>query len=130
VYIPIQKILKADDFTNKELDAMQRDDAWSMYQEKSSEIEKAGDRPLNRFATKKGQSKMLPISPDSTKRKKQLLGSTKVLRHGDGDKPLSVIKQPNAALYVHCHGNSQVVGLRPLKLKPDTVQNSSELLSI
>jgi hypothetical protein len=42
-----------------------------------------------------------------------------VLRHGDGDKPLQVITEgKNAVVYVHCHGNSQVVGLRPKKLSP------------
>jgi len=42
-----------------------------------------------------------------------------MLRHGDGNKPLNVITQgKNAVIYVHCHGNSEVVGLRPKKLNP------------
>jgi hypothetical protein len=154
VYIPIEKIHQAADFTEQELDGMDRAEAWNMFRKKEEEIEEWGDRLLKRFEDKKGQYKNVDVEPEPEraggtrlgpttpaaasrtpyerpksgphaarpKRKRQqrqILGSTKVLRHGDGVKPLQVITEGNhAVIYVHCHGNSQFVGLRPKKLRP------------
>jgi hypothetical protein len=118
VYILIEKVDDPNRFTKKELDGLDRAEAWNLFQTKEQEIEEWGDRLLRRFEKKEGQS-ITVFKKDRIKKKTLIFGSTKVLRHGDGAKPLEVIKEGrNAVIYVHCHGNSEVVGLRPKKLTP------------
>jgi hypothetical protein len=77
-------------------------EAWNMYRPRQSEIKRAGEHLLARFARKSGGCK------------------SKIQWAGTNRQPLREIRSNRlpAVLYVHCHGNSEVVGFRPLKLTP------------
>ena len=115
--------LGAREFAEAELDGLDRSEAWKMFQKKQSEIERSGKLLVRRFRTRPGQVQRVKEQTESgdTRKIRKFFGQ-KVLRHGDGDKPLEVIRKEQSInscfLYVHCHGNSEVVGLRPSKLKP------------
>jgi hypothetical protein len=123
VYIPIEKRKSRQEFTEAELDGLDRDEAWEMFKKKQSEIEQSGKLLVERFRRRPGQVERVTYQTASgDTRRITLFFGKKVLRHGDCDKPLDVIRTEQSInsvfLYVHCHGNSEVVGLRPLKLKP------------
>lgn len=104
VYIPIPKVRRWTRTTtpDDQLQGHEREEARALYDQKSGEIEQAGENLLSRFASKDG---------------KQGLGYSKVMRHGEPTAKLDITAAyGNAVLYVHCHGNSQVVGLRPFSL--------------
>src|SRR5882757_9062 len=76
--------------------------AWKMYDQRQKEIAKWGRWLINRFDKKSGK------------------GERSLLWHGMR-KPLAGLKQEGVptVIYVHCHGNAEVVGFRPLSLSPE-----------
>ena len=95
------------------MEGVDADEAWALYSKRQNEIEEAGESLIERFKRKPGG------------------GWPHVLRHGAGARLLSVLaaERPRrfpTVLYVHCHGNAEVVGFRPLKLSPQQLAQRLE----
>ncbi|GGF00716.1 hypothetical protein GCM10011611_02890 [Aliidongia dinghuensis] len=113
VYIPMPKLgnrleLKtairgAADGNYGTMDEVGSKQGWPLYNPRQNEIEEWGDWLLARFAKQDGG-----CHPN-------------LLWHKPGTTPLSNVRAQRAVpavLYIHCHGNSEAVGFRPLKLSP------------
>jgi len=112
VYIPMPKLTGAPQLGRMiaragvrygSMEGVEEEQGWDLYLPRQKEIASAGRSLITRFARK----------PGGVRRE--------ILWHKPGTTPLDSIRAAlghPTVLYVHCHGNSEVIGFRPLSLSP------------